>query len=279
MPAPPSFAAYVESLSPFEPAKLDVDPHALALAERATAKVRAILPVTRASLARELAQDPEIAQVLAAVVGLSQERFKTWLKDRFGTAGWIRLSKQRSADLVDALDEEFGLVGALETDSGREWQWSDVLVRVMSPRQNAGASVRQGRAVEDAVEQVVSQLALPYQTRTRFTGKAGRSAPADFVVTDGDGEAAIAIAVKGFDSTGSKLSDAAREIEEMVQVKTPRQFVFAVVDGQGWKRRQSDLRRIHKLWTDRVVDGLFTRSQLGALAAELRAAARRLDLL
>ncbi|MFI5008730.1 MAG: hypothetical protein ACHQDY_00480 [Solirubrobacterales bacterium] len=85
--------------------------------------------------------------------------------------------------------------------------------------------------------------------------------------------------MKGFDSTGSKLSDATREIEQMVEVKTARQFIFAVVDGQGWVRRQGDLRRIHALWSEQLIDGLYAQGSLGAFAAALELAARRLDLL
>jgi len=75
--------------------------------------------------------------------------------------------------------------------------------------------------------------------------------------------------VKGFDSTGSKLSDAAREIEQMVDVKTARQFIFAVVDGQGWMRRHGDLRRIYDLWTKKLIDGLYPRGQLDGFADAL----------
>ncbi len=55
--------------------------------------------------------------------------------------------------------------------------------------------------------------------------------------------------------------------------------VLAVVDGQGWLRRQSDLRRIHGLWADRLIDGLFTRSQLDAFAAAVADAASRIGLM
>jgi len=46
-----------------------------------------------------------------------------------------------------------------------------------------------------------------------------------------------AVAAKGFDSTGSKLTDAVREIEEMADVRQARQFIMAVIDGRGDGRR------------------------------------------
>lgn len=89
----------------------------------------------------------------------------------------------------------------------------------------------------------------------------------------------IAIAIKGFNSTGSKLTDAAREVESMAEVRLPRQFIFAVIDGIGWLGRKSDLKRIHDLWVTHRIDGVYTLSQLSEFAADLSTAARRLGLL
>ncbi len=216
--------------------------------------------------------------VYAAAAGLSQERFKTWLTAHFNTAGWVTLGRDRAEDLVAALDDDFDLLALLEAQAARSWTWADVLARTMAPRQRAGTSVQQGRDLVDAVEARVNALGLKYEPRTRFHGKGGATAPADFAIPDGAG-AVIAVAVKGFDSTGSKLSDGTREIEQMVEVKTARQYIFAVVDGQGWVRGQGDLRRIHALWTDKLIDGLYTRAQLGTFEAALKDAARRLDLI
>ncbi len=65
----------------------------------------------------------------------------------------------------------------------------------------------------------------------------------------------------------------------MVKVKTARQFVLAVVDGEGWLRRKSDLERIHELWMQNLIDGVFTQSTLADFERSLRDAARRLGLL
>ena len=44
----------------------------------------------------------------------------------------------------------------------------------------------------------------------------------------------------------------------MAEVRLPRQLVLAVIDGIGWKSRQADLRRIHQLWVNRQIDGMYT---------------------
>jgi hypothetical protein len=277
----PTFDEYLASLSPFAPVSDAADPDALSLCQRATSVIADLGSLTRSKLAQAIASDPHIVPVYAAAAGLSQERFKTWLTAQFQTAGWVTLGRDRPEDLVAALDDNFDLLALLEAQAARSWTWADVLARTMAPRQRAGTSVQQGRDLEDTVEARVNALGLEFEARTRFHGKGGATAPADFAIPDGAG-AVIAVAVKGFDSTGSKLSDATREIEQMVEVKTARQYIFAVVDGQdgqGWLRRQGDLRRIHALWTAKLIDGLYTRAQLGTFEVALKDAARRLDLI
>lgn len=79
----------------------------------------------------------------------------------------------------------------------------------------------------------------------------------------------IAVAAKGFDSTGSKLSDAVREIEEMADARTGGQIVMAVVDGIGWKGRMADLKRIWSLWNSGEIDGLYTLASLDQFKDDL----------
>lgn len=89
----------------------------------------------------------------------------------------------------------------------------------------------------------------------------------------------LAVAAKGFDSTGSKLTDAVREIEEMADVRLPRQFVMAVIDGIGWKSRIADLRRLYDLWERQQIDGMYTLLTLDRFRADLAEAARLRGLL
>lgn len=91
----------------------------------------------------------------------------------------------------------------------------------MAVPQRRGAT---GRRIEDEIEVIAADLGLAYQTRARFTGRNGRTAPCDLVLPNG-ASAEIVVAAKGFDSTGSKLTDAVREIEEMADVRLPRGLV------------------------------------------------------
>lgn len=176
------------------------------------------------------------------------------------------------------MDEQLGLVALVIAQAQRSWTWADVLARGMSSRQRAGSAIAQGRALEDEVESVIELLGLDFQARSRFEGVGGATAPADFVIPTDGSDAMITVAVKGFDSTGSKLTDASREIEEMAKIRKPTQYIFAIVDGHGWHRRMNDLRRIHGLWQRNEIDGLYNRASLNEFDAALQLAARRVGL-
>ncbi len=205
-------------------------------------------------------------------MGLSQEKLKNALRDRFDTSGWHGLARTQPVDLITWLDSEFDLVRMLRTQMERTYTFANILVARAGTggRPPARAS---GRRIEDEIEDIARDLGLEYTTRSRFAGRNGRTAPADLIVGD-PGSADIVVAAKGFDSTGVKLTDAVREIEEMAEVRLPTQLVLAVIDGIGWKSRQSDLRRIHQLWVNRQIDGMYTLVTLDQFRADVADFAR-----
>ncbi len=247
----------------------------------AAAKAIADLPsVDSASLARLVAAHPNWVPLLASCVGLGLEQLKRQLRYRLGTAGWTKLARHKPDLLIATLDEAFGLVRSIEDQRSRRWSLGDILVeRHRWSRRRASRSVSRGRRLEDVVEEVAIGLGLPYVMRARFIGLGGREAPCDFAIPRDGADALIVGAVKGFNSTGSKLSDAVREIEEIASTRLPRQFVFAFVDGIGWLGRRSDLRRIFDLWANRAIDGLYSLSRIDAFRSDLSSAARRVGLL
>lgn len=128
--------------------------------------------------------------------------------------------------------------------------------------------------MEDRIEAIVRDLRLPYETRTRFEGRGGQTAPADIAIPRGYAGAEIVCAAKGFDSTGSKLGDAVREIMDMANVRKPTQFVLAVVDGIGWYRRRADLERIYRLSERQEIDGLYSLAMLDQFRVDVDQAAK-----
>jgi len=64
----------------------------------------------------------------------------------------------------------------------------------------------------------------------------------------------------------------------MADARLPTQFVFAAIDGIGWKNRRADLKRIYDLWVRKSIDGMYSLSTLGGFRRDLRQAAKRLNL-
>lgn len=172
------------------------------------------------------------------------------------------------------LDTEFSLVESLKTQVGRTYSFGDVLVARAGTRVTAMSASTSGRVLEDRIEAIAVGLGLTYATRTRFEGRHGRTAPCDLAIPAGGPAAQIVVAAKAFDSTGSKLTDAVREVEEMAEVRKGNQTVMAAIDGVGWLSRANDLRKIHTLWANGEIDGMYTVSTLGRFEADLRDAAR-----
>ncbi len=177
------------------------------------------------------------------------------------------------------LDKNYDAVRLINEQRTRTYDFGDVLVARAGTRRTATDAGATGRRVEDEIEGVARDLGLPCATRTRFEGRNGLTAPCDLAIPAGGAEARIVVAAKGFDSTGSKLTDAVREVEEMAEKRLPSQYVMAAVDGIGWKSRVKDLRRIHDLFETKQIDGLYTLTALGAFRTDLEAAAKRLGLL
>lgn len=279
-PTPPapaglaSFDAYLASLGPLGGHSDPTEVTAESTEIKAAVKSLTALPVIDAeSVAEWVRGNPADTPVLGLTVGLSREKLKNVLKHHFGTASWNRVAAQRPDDLVAMLDSEFDLLRLLRNQLHRTYDFGDILTARAGSRHTATRAGASGRRVEDEIEAIATGLGLAYETRTRFVGRNGRTAPCDLVIPNGT-RAEIAVAAKGFDSTGSKLTDAVREVEEMAEVRLPRQFIMAIIDGIGWKSRVADLRRIFELRAANQIDGVYTLASLDRFRADLVNACR-----
>ena len=275
-----SFEEYLATVTPVRAApgahEVDVEEHVQIRA--AALQISDLGEVTRATLESLVSESPNVVRALGLAVGLSRERLRNHLRHRFDTSGWVALARSRPHELIEMLDEDFGVVAIVTAERRKVYDFGDILVERSGTRQRAGEAIAGGRAVEDAIEALTKALGLPYKVRSRFVGRDGADAPCDLAVPGDGREAKIVCAAKGFDSTGSKLTDAVREIEQMAAVRLPTQFVFAVVDGIGWKSRQADLRRIFALRETDQIDGLYTLAMLDQFSADLAEAFHRLGL-
>jgi hypothetical protein len=236
------------------------------------ARLQSYPVIDREALETFVAEDPRWVRVLGLAVGLGQEQLGIRLRNLFGTRSYPMVAR-RATEFVAALDE-LGLVAAVEADRGRSYEYGDILAERYGSRARAGQAITRGRSLEDMVEAIVGDLGLPYRMRTQFVGRNQRTAPCDLAIPSGRDDAVIVVGIKGFNSSGSVLTHARREIEEMAEVRLPRQVVLAVVDGAGWIDRKSDLVTIHGLAERNEIDGLYTQTTLGQFADDVAEAAR-----
>jgi hypothetical protein len=274
-----TFDEFVGTLAPLTSPEASVSPEREVAIREAVAAVEVLPTVDRASLAALVHDHPEWVPVLGLVIGLSQEQLKNQLRYHAQTSSWRRLARDDADRLIAILDSaDMRIVEQLDRQRQGSYTFADVLIARAGSRERAGRAITRGRQLEDLVEAVVQRLNVTYETRTRFLGRGGEDAPCDVAIPEGGEYAAIVIAVKGFDSTGSKLTDAVREVVDMAQKRRPRQFVYAVVDGIGWLNRQADLRRIYKQWEDNNIDGLYTLATFAEFEEDLTQAVQRLGM-
>lgn len=275
----PTFDVYVASLTQL---RTRIDPTAeteeTRTVQEAARAIKALEAVDSDTVGELIRTHPEWVPVLGLVVGLTRESLKNVMKHHLGTSGWIVLARTAPGEIITMLDREYNLLELISIQRARTYDFGDVLVARAGTRGTAVGAGRTGQRVENEIEAVAAALDLPYQTRTRFSGRGGATAPCDLAIPAGGADAKIVVAAKGFDSTGSKLTDAVREIEEMANVRLPTQFTMAAVDGIGWKNRIADLHRIYDLCADGHIDGLYTLSSLDRFETDLSEAARRLGL-
>ena len=245
----------------------------------AAAELAQLEEISQDSLIEWISTRPAYVETLGLALGLSKEKLLNNLRHRLGTSGYTALTRERPHELIEYLDESFGLVAQLHAQLQKSYDFGDVLVARAGSRGVAKRATRAGRDLEDEIEEIAKTLGLPYVLRGTFVGANGVEAPYDLAIPGAGADAEIVVAAKGFDSTGSKLTDAVREIEAMAAARRPHQYVLAVIDGIGWIRRRSDLARIHKLWRDRAIEGMYTRATLDRFQVDLFNAADRCGLL
>jgi len=231
------------------------------------------------SLVNWVTKHPSWVPVLGLTVGLSQEKLKNVLRQKLGSTSWLKIARENPLGAVSMLNDQFDLLNSLERQRKESYSFGDILVARAGTRVTAASATTSGRSVEDRIEAIANELGLSYETRTRFVGRSNRSAPCDLAVPRGESQAEIVVAAKAFDSTGSKLTDAVREVEQMADVRKPTQFVMAVIDGIGWLSRANDLRKIHALWESGQIDGMYTLASFNSFRVDLEHFARLRKLL
>jgi len=230
--------------------------------------------VDAAALERVLRTHPRALDVLRLVAGEGQEPMAHRICDALDgkRMGWDRLRRLAVTDphkMTEALTQ-VGMLDVIREQVFRQWSIADVLVdRYKLGRGRAIAGQQRGRALENEVEAVLTSIPVPFEARVTFNGVNGATSKCDFAIPDRN-EPHIVIEAKGYESTGSKLTDFLGDVLKIKQAKGYHMYFFVVTDGRGWFNRESDLKRLVALHKDGTIDMIYTRPRLQQLSEDIR---------
>lgn len=227
-----------------------------------------------AALVTLLREEPLALDVLRLLAAEGQEPMAHRICDAVGgkRQGWnaLRSFARKNPEQMAAALVAMGMPDLIRQQVWREWTINDVLVdRYKLGRGRAIAGQSRGRGLENEVESILGGIPVPFETRVTFTGSDGTTAKCDFAVPS-RAEPLIVIEAKGFEATGSKLTDFLGDVLKIKQAKGYHTYLFVVTDGRGWFNRQSDLKRLLQLHQEGVVEMIYTRARLPQLAEDVR---------
>jgi hypothetical protein len=238
-------------------------------------RFRAIGPhITGDDLEQLLGEHPMTLDVVRLLAGEAQEPMAHRICDALGgkRRGWTALrslAHKQPQEMAAAL-VSIGIPLLIHDQVWREWTINDVLVdRYKLGRGRAIAGQSRGRGLENEVEAILRGIPVPFETRVTFSGPGGITAKCDFAIPTRE-EPLIVIEAKGYEATGSKLTDFLGDVLKIKQAKGYHTYLFVVTDGRGWFNRQSDLKRLVDLHVGGTVEMIYTRARLTQLAEDVR---------
>lgn len=102
-----------------------------------------------------------------------------------------------------------------------------------------------------------------------ITGNKGQTAKCDYCIPTKD-HPKIVLEAKGFEATGSKLTDFLGDVLKIGRAKEFQMYFFVVTDGRGWHNRQSDLKKLVEFHEEGLLDMIYTRARLHELADHVK---------
>ncbi|HEX7153183.1 MAG TPA: DpnII family type II restriction endonuclease [Thermoanaerobaculia bacterium] len=238
-------------------------------------RLRTIGPALDATgLATVLKEEPLALDVLRLLAGEAQEPMAHRICDVLHgkRRGWgaLRALARKSPDEMAAALAAIGLAERVREQVWRQWTIADVLIdRYKLGRGRAIAGQSRGRGLENEVEVILRGISVPFESRVTFTGAGGVTAKCDFAIPTRN-EPLIVIEAKGYEATGSKLTDFLGDVLKIKQAKAYHMYLFVVTDGRGWFNRQSDLKRLIELHEEGIVEMIYTRARLSQLAEHVK---------
>jgi hypothetical protein len=225
---------------------------------------------TQEDLEEAFESEPAFLDVCRLFLDKGQESVAHMICDILGgrRMGWQRLRRLASedSDRIAKVMVELGIPEIIQQGILRKWRVEDVLIeRYKMSRGRAIAGQRRGRDLEDEVESILQKTKVPFERGVTFVGKKGERAKCDFAIPAKE-HPNIVMETKGFEATGSKLTDFLGDVLKIGQAKDYHMYFFVITDGRGWFHRQSDLKKLVKYHDEGLVDMIYTRARLKQLA-------------
>ena len=223
-----------------------------------------------------LMEDPYSLDVFRLFIDMSQDVLANEMKAG-GVKGdftSIRGKCKRNADRIADVLIDLGLLDIIKARRAQVWTLQDVLWdRYSHMRGRAIADQKRGAALEDSVENILkelqTELSLPYYRGGNFISASGKQAKADFTVPSRE-KPKIIIEAKGYEATGSKLTDVLGDILKVLEAKDDDAHYFFVTDGIGWYRRLSDLKKIVEHHHRGDIEMIYTTATLKEMKEAIR---------
>ncbi|HEX28688.1 TPA: hypothetical protein ENG04_01235 [Candidatus Poribacteria bacterium] len=233
-------------------------------------------PLDQSTITTLLEEETYALDVFRLFLDLSQDAIANEINARGirGDFASIRSKCSRHADEIAEALVTLGLIDTIEAHRARDWKLQDILLeRYKHMRGHAIRGQRRGAAIENAVEDILKglqhEIGISYDSKANFISRSGEEAKADFVIPSRF-EPQIIIEVKGYEATGSKLTDVLGDILKILKAKDPETYFFLVTDGIGWYRRLSDLRHIVAYHHSGEIEMIYTRKTLLNLKDRIR---------
>lgn len=202
---------------------------------------------------------------------LSKDNMETELRRELGSGGIGVTRYKADKDFYLAALERLHLPEAMAAAINYEPVWSDILVeRLRSGRGSAIQGQRRGRGLEDFAEALVKEVfGDSYETRCTFTGADGKTAKCDVAVPDRS-RPRIVIEVKGYNATGSKMTDIIGDLDAIIDAKRHDTTLLFVTDGTSWRARLADLRKIVDRQNQGKIARIYTTKMREAFLEDLK---------
>lgn len=202
---------------------------------------------------------------------MSKDSMTTALTEKLPTGGIgaKRYKAEREA-FLDALDS-LGLPMQMGATINYQPVWSDILKeRLRSGRGSAIQGQKRGRGLEDFTEVLVREVfGDSYETRCTFTGADGKTAKCDIAIPDRN-RPRIVIEVKGYNATGSKMTDIIGDLDAIIDAKRHDTTLMFVTDGSTWAARLSDLKKIIDRQNQGKIARIYTTKMQAAFLDDLQ---------